>query len=67
MFGRKSTAETAAITWTDTETGKAKTTEVTVANGATFDSHAAGVIAGAELNGLRDTHRVQITNVRRKD
>ncbi len=62
----KSTAQTAAVTWTDTKTGKQQTTEVTVANGGAFERDGRAVIAGAELNGLRDTDRVQIDNVRPK-
>lgn len=57
-------SRTAKVTWTDTATNKQRTTEVTVANGGTFETHAAGVIAAAELDGRPDPNRVRIDNIR---
>jgi hypothetical protein len=67
LFSRKSTAKTADVTWTDTETGKQRTTQVTVANGGTYEKDGRAAIAGAELRGLRDRDRVRIDNVRPKN
>ncbi|MGW5429977.1 hypothetical protein ACWET9_22605 [Streptomyces sp. NPDC004059] len=62
----RSTAQTADVTWTDTATGKQRTTEVTVANGGTYEGAGRAVIAGAELGGFRDKDRVQIDSIRPK-
>ena len=67
MFGSR--GKTASIKWTDTQTGKQSTTEVTVfpQNGGSFKGDARGAIAGAELGGMSDTDRVQIDNITPKD
>ncbi|MCM2580464.1 hypothetical protein [Streptomyces meridianus] len=61
-----SSRKTADVTWTDTQTGKQKTTEVHVANGGTFEKDGRGAIAGAHLGGLCDTDRVRIDSVNEK-
>lgn len=66
LFSRNSSSRSADVTWTDTKTGKKRTTEVHVANGGTFEKDGRGAIAGAHLGGLRDTDRVRIDSVNEK-
>lgn len=66
LFSRNSSGKSADVTWTDTETGKKRTTEVHVANGGTFERDGRSAIAGAHLRGLRDTDRVRIDNINEK-
>lgn len=63
----RSTAQTADVTWTDTATGTQRTTEVTVANGGTFEHSGRQVIAAAELDGFDQADRVRIDSIRAKD
>jgi hypothetical protein len=62
----RSTAKTADVTWTDTATGAQHTTEVTVANGGTYEGAGRAVIAAADLGGFHNKDRVRIDSIRDK-